>query len=144
MRLSEILDRKGRLVVTISPDRTVLEAVETLVAKNIGSVVVTRDAGILGILTERDILRLTRDRHPELDRLRISEAMTTEVITATPEDEIGHAMEVMTENRIRHLPILSGGRLAGLLSIGDVVDSLRKSVQDENHHLKKYIQGTVY
>lgn len=144
MRLSAILDKKGRLVVTISPDRSVLEAVEMLVAKNIGSVVVTGDEEILGILTERDILRLTSDRHQDLDRLRIADAMTTDVITATPEDEIGHAMEVMTENRIRHLPILSEGRLAGLLSIGDVVDSLRKSVQDENHHLKKYIQGTVY
>lgn len=144
MRLTEILDKKGRLVVTTPPDRTVLEAVQLLVEKNIGSVVVTREDEILGILTERDVLRLTRARHRELDRLRISDAMTTDVITANPDDEIGHAMELMTENRIRHLPILSDGQLAGLLSIGDVVDALRKSVQDENHHLKKYIQGAVY
>lgn len=144
MKISEILGKKGRFVVTISPDHTVLEAVGLLVERNIGSVVVTRGERIVGILTERDVLRLTADRHRELHRLSVSETMTSDVITATPDHEIGHAMEVMTENRIRHLPILSDGGLAGLLSIGDVVNALRESVQDENHHLKKYIQGSVY
>jgi len=144
MKISEILGKKGRFVVTISPGRTVLEAIQLLVEKNIGSVVVTRDEQIVGILTERDVLRLTVDRHNELHRLRVSETMTADVITATPDSEIGHAMEVMTENRIRHLPVLSDGRLAGLLSIGDVVNALRESVQNENHHLKRYIQGSVY
>lgn len=144
MKISEILGKKGRFVVTISPGRTVLEAIRLLVEKNIGSVVVTRNEQIVGILTERDVLRLTVDRHNELHRLRVSETMTADVITATPDSEIGQAMEVMTENRIRHLPVLSDGRLAGLLSIGDVVNALRESVQNENHHLKKYIQGSVY
>lgn len=144
MKISEILGKKGRFVVTISPGRTVLEAIQLLVEKNIGSVVVTRNEQIVGILTERDVLRLTVDRHNELHRLRVSETMTADVITATPDSDIGQAMEVMTENRIRHLPVLSDGRLAGLLSIGDVVNALRESVQNENHHLKKYIQGSVY
>ena len=144
MKIRDILGKKGRFVVTIPPDRTVLEAIRLLVEKNIGSVVVTNDDSIVGILTERDILRLTTDRHRELDRLLVSETMTSEVITATPDDEISHVMEVMTENRIRHLPVLEEHELAGILSIGDVVNALRESVQSENQHLKKYIQGTVY
>ncbi len=144
MKIKDILGKKGRFVVTIPPDRTVLEAIQLLVEKNIGSVVVTRDDEIVGILTERAILRLSTVRHRELDRLRVSKAMTADVITATPADGINHVMEVMTDNRIRHLPILADGRLAGILSIGDVVNALRESVQKENHHLKKYIQGTGY
>lgn len=144
MKIRDILGKKGRVVVTIPPERTVLEATQLLVEKNIGSVVVTRQDEIVGILTERDILRLSTDRHRELDRLRVSDAMTADVITATPTDEISHVMEVMTENRIRHLPILADGGIAGILSIGDVVNALRESVQNENHHLKQYIRGTVY
>ncbi|MDX1568825.1 MAG: CBS domain-containing protein, partial [Longimicrobiales bacterium] len=136
MKIRDILGKKGRFVVTIPPDRTVLEAIRLLVEKNIGSVVVTNDDSIVGILTERDILRLTTDRHRELDRLLVSETMTSEVITATPDDEISHVMEVMTENRIRHLPVLEDHGLAGILSIGDVVNALRESVQSENQHLK--------
>ncbi|MFW6199630.1 MAG: CBS domain-containing protein [Gemmatimonadota bacterium] len=144
MKISDILGKKGRFVVTIPPDRTVLEAIQLLVEKNIGSVVVTNDESILGILTERDILRLSTDQHRDLDRLRVSEAMTSDVVTASPDDEISHVMEVMTENRVRHLPVLADDALAGILSIGDVVNALRESVQNENHHLKKYIQGAVY
>lgn len=144
MKIREILRKKGPFVVTISPDRTVLEAIRLLVEENIGSVVVTRGDAVVGILTERDILRLTAEKHRDLDGVQVSHVMTGSVLTASLDDRIGHAMELMTQNRVRHLPILSGGKLTGMLSIGDVVNALRESVQTENHHLKQYIQGTVY
>lgn len=144
MRIRDILQTKGPEVVTVAPDRTVLDAMRLLVDRNIGSLLVLRDGRLLGILTERDILRLTSSRPDDFGKLPVSEVMTADVLTAGPLDDIHRVMDVMTRNRIRHLPILDDDGLAGLVSIGDVVNALRHSAQAENEHLKQYIQGQVY
>ena len=142
MKVSRILGRKGHEVVTIDPHSSVADAVHLLVERDIGSVVVTEET-ILGILTERDILRLT-DRDPSrLDAIPVKEAMTSKLIVAGPEDTVEHLMEVMTRNRVRHLPVVVEGRLQGLVSIGDVVNALRENAEEENRHLRSYVQGTV-
>ena len=144
MRIKDILRQKGHEVVTIGPDRTVLQAMRTLVERNIGSLLVTEDEAVRGIITERDVLRLTAERPSDFQELRVSEVMTRDLLTGAPGDPIDQVMEVMTQNRIRHLPIVDGDGLHGLLSIGDVVNALRRSAQSENEHLKQYIQGDVY
>jgi len=143
MKAERILSRKGHNVVTIASDRSVAEAVRVLVEHGIGSVVVTGGEEVLGILTERDILRLA-DRNPGgLAEIRVEEVMTRDLVVAAPQDSVPHLMELMTHHRVRHLPILEDGVLRGLVSIGDVVNALRLEAQAENTHLRQYVQGRV-
>lgn len=139
MHLSQILRSKGSEVVTTEPSVTVLAAIRTLVERNIGALVVVEDDRTVGIITERDILRFEA-RDPSLaTSTAVSELMTRDLITARSDDSVHHAMEIMTKHRVRHLPIVDGDGLAGIISIGDVVNHLRKEVEEENHHLKSYI-----
>ena len=96
---------------------------------------------VIGILTERDILRLVARKPDELQALEVGQVMTRDVIKLAPDDDLAHVMEVMTENRIRHLPVIEEGRLAGIVTIGDVVNAFRRVAEDENAYLKQYIQS---
>jgi CBS domain-containing protein len=140
VKIEEILREKGRDVFTISESRTVLDAVKVLVDRNIGALVVVDGERPAGILTERDILRLTARVPGELGLIRVSSAMTREMITARPTDELATLMDVMTERRIRHLPVMEGDELAGIISIGDLVNACRVSAEAENEQLRQYIQ----
>ena len=95
----------------------------------------------VGILTERDVLRLTAQSPGELSRVLVRDAMTTALVTAKPDDELRRMMDVMTENRVRHIPVLDGGELVGIVSIGDLVNACRVAVESENTHLRQYIAG---
>ena len=141
MRIREIIQAKGTAVVTVDPDRLVIDAMKVLVQHGIGAVIVTRGLEIAGILSERDVLRLGAASPRALETTKVGEAMTRDLIVAVLDDDLEYAMNVMTTNRIRHLPILDGSRLAGMLSIGDVVNALRTRVESENRHLRDYIQG---
>ena len=140
MRLKEILVRKGHHVQSIAEDRSVLEAAKELVHHNIGSLLVTRAGRVTGILTERDVLRLAAERGP-LDALAVGSIMTADLVLAGPDDELYDAMGVMTERRIRHLPVMDGGHVVGIVSIGDLVNACRVVAEDENAHLRQYIHG---
>jgi CBS domain-containing protein len=143
MKIREILRSKGTDVVTVEPGATVHDAMRRLVEHDIGSLVVLEDADVVGIITERDVLRLgSRDPVFLKDR-RVSEAMSEDVIIATPDEDIYYCMEVMTRNRVRHLPILEEGELRGMVSIGDVVNACRRDAEAENQYLKDYIRGSV-
>ncbi len=143
MRIQDILDSKGDRVVTTSTKGTVSDAMDVLNEHNIGAVVVIEGDSIRGILSERDVLRLGA-RGPELlSTATIYETMTRDVIVGLPEDEVHAAMGVMTQNRIRHLPIVRDGQLVGIVSIGDLVNAAWLEAADENQHLKDYIQGRV-
>jgi CBS domain-containing protein len=141
MKIRDILRCKGRDVVTASTDDSVLQVVRVLVEHNIGGVVVVEDGDVIGILTERDVLRLTAMKPDKLQDLEVGQVMTRDVIKLTADDDLAHVMEVMTENRIRHLPVIEEGRLAGIVTIGDVVNAFRRVAEDENAHLKRYIQA---
>lgn len=143
MRIQEILDSKGDRVVTTSPNGTVLDAMEVLNEHNIGAVVVVEGDAIRGILSERDVLRLGAGNPQLLSTTSIRDAMTRNVIVGLPDDQVHAAMGVMTRNRIRHLPIVMDGRLAGIVSIGDLVNACWVKAADENQYLKDYIQGRV-
>lgn len=144
MKLRDILRRKGSEVVTITPDAIVLDAMRTLVAHNIGSLVVVEGDEIRGILTERDTLRLGAEDPASLGSTRVESAMTRDLVIGVAEDDLHYAMNVMTENRIRHLPIVAAGRLEGIVSIGDLVNACRTEAEVENRYLRDYIQGGLY
>ena len=147
MRLQDILRLKGTQVHVISPDAALDEVVRELIAHNCGSLVVC-EAGagaahgpMVGIITERDILRACAAGRGPLNRLKVAEIMSRRPLTAAPSDTLDDAMGRMTEHRIRHLPVLDEGRLAGIISIGDVVKAHHDQVALENHYLKSYIQS---
>lgn len=141
MKIRDILTDKGTDVVTIEPGVSVLTAVQLLVEHNIGAVVVLDGSEIAGILSERDVLRLSAADPADVAVRSVSDVMTKEVVTGVPDDMISRVMETMTTKRIRHLPIVEAGRLVGILSIGDVVNALRSEVEGENRYMRDYIQG---
>jgi CBS domain-containing protein len=122
MDVERILDTKGRKVVTTRPDTSVAEAVSRLRAEGIGAMVVLAGSGRLdGIISERDVVRgLARHGRTVLD-LKVADLMTRAVTTCSPKDTVKAVMAVMTERRVRHLPVVKAGRLLGIVSIGDVV-----------------------
>jgi CBS domain-containing protein len=122
MRVSSILKAKGTHVETTRPDTTLFSVVWALKKKGIGALVVSEDGATpLGVVSERDIVRGLTEHGPQLLGLPVSRVMTSPVITCAPEDTVTALMARMTRHRIRHLPVLEGGRLRGIVSIGDVV-----------------------
>lgn len=154
MRIKDILDKKGSSVITIGPQRTVRDAIQMLCTHRIGALVVKAEAGeIVGIVTERDVLRECGERCPragEPTRLEellcpelVKDVMTKSVIIGMSEDSLDYVMGIMTKNRIRHLPVLQDGELIGIVSIGDVVNAHLRETTYENRMLKDYIQGVT-
>ena len=143
MKIRDILRTKGSDVIQIAPDQPVLDAVRALSEHRIGCLVATREGEIRGVVSERDIMNLVAERPEALSGTRVSDIMTTDVIVAVPEDDLDYAMNIMTNNKVRHLPIVEDGTLAGIVSIGDLVNEVRRSVEAENRHLKDYIQGAA-
>ena len=141
MQVRDILQVKGRQLFTIEPDQSLAEVVRRLVERNCGLLVVCRGEQLVGIITERDILRACAQVEQPLEEISIASRMTTDVVTASPDDELESVMRMMTERRIRHLPVLDGGRLAGMVSIGDVVKAQHATLSVENQFMKTYIQS---
>lgn len=144
MRIRDILRTKGSEVISVSPDAPVLAAVRILSEHRIGALVVREGSGIEGIISERDVLNLVARDPSTVAETPVREVMSTDVIVAVAEDDLDYVMNIMTENRIRHLPILREQELAGIVSIGDVVNAMRRSMESENRHLKDYIQGVAH
>ncbi|MQY30595.1 CBS domain-containing protein [Nocardia aurantia] len=141
MRISEILRRKGAEVVTIVPEATVRELLGVLAERNVGAVVVSRGGGTVdGIVSERDIVRRLHTVGAELLDRPVADIMTAVVHTCSPEDRVESLRSTMTEHRVRHLPVLRDGRLAGIVSIGDVVKSAISELQTEREQLVHYLQ----
>ena len=146
MFVKDILLTKGTDVHSIGPDATADEAVHELVRHNVGSLVVYAFEGgrrcMVGIITERDILRAQDAHRAPLERLLVHAVMSTQVVTSTAHVPLTDAMRVMTESRIRHLPILDDEReVVGIISIGDIVKAHHDELAAENHCMRSYIQG---
>ncbi len=137
-----ILNRKGHTVFTVSPSATIREAMALLIRHGVSSlIVVAQDEDVVGIITERDIFRLTYEHEGRIMALPVSSIMTRELIIALPYDSLNHLKSLFTENRIRHLPVIDQGKLAGILSIGDIVREESSAVAVENRYLKDFIFG---
>ena len=142
MKTKDILAEKGTHVVTVRETLLLVDVVAMFVGQRIGSVVVVNDHGeVIGIVAPNDVLKAIR-HHPEyLTTITVSDVMTRDIIVVTPEDDIDQLMTIMTENRIRHLPVVDRGGLTGLVSIGDVVKAKTTVWDVEIRHLNDYIEG---
>lgn len=141
MLVSDILRRKGREVVCVPPTQSVTEAADLMARNDIGSVLVLSDGSIAGILSERDIVRGLAEAGTACLDKPVSALMTDKVVTCSPEDRIDRVMELMTDGRFRHVPVVERGRLVGLISIGDVVKNRLEEAQAEVAHLSAYVAG---
>lgn len=152
MRIRDILQEKGADVVVIEAGRTIHDAIGRLNEHSIGALIVTgKDEGIVGIITERDILKECGEHCTSLNEppasgeaaclTLVQDAMTTDLVIGVLDDDIDYVMGIMTKNRIRHLPILDQKTLVGIISIGDVVNASLKEKIFENRTLRDYIHG---
>jgi CBS domain-containing protein len=140
----DLLQVKGKDVWYVSPDTTVIDALNQMAEKRIGALLVLKEGQIAGIVSERDFVRRIASKNKcELDR-PVEEVMTREVVTISPDENIETCMAIMTEKRIRHLPVVEGGKIAGLVSIGDVVKAIITSHEFTIEQLSKFINGGAY
>lgn len=136
MTVEAILKRKGRTVVTTSAATTVKSAAELMREKNIAALLVVNGDVILGIVTERDVVRaFARDGAAMINK-PVADFMTSKLLTGSPTDSVKHVMQVMTSNRIRHFPILQDGKIAGMVSIGDIVRHRLEDLELEKNVLR--------
>jgi CBS domain-containing protein len=140
MLVSDLLEGKGSIVATISREATVGEAVADLARHRIGALVVSPDGNrIDGIVSERDIVRHLSDLHTDLLAEPVASIMSTSVRVCSPDDDVESIMNLMTEHRIRHVPVVDHGRLCGIVSIGDVVKSRMRELVKDRDELMEYI-----
>ena len=142
MKISDILKSKGTDVYTIAPDSNLRDVVNEMIARRVGSLLVLdASGGMAGIITEREILRTLHKHAGDWGALKVMDVMSSNVIIGSPTDTLDHAMDVMTRRRVRHLPVIDGDRLVGLLSIGDIVKAALTESNFQNKLLKSYIRN---
>lgn len=139
--VSAILERKGRQVYSVPPDITIAEAVAEMNRQRVGCVLVLEDGKVVGIFTERDVLRRVVGEAVDPRTVPVRQVMTPEVMTISPQTTIEETMVIFTERRFRHLPVCDHGELVGTISIGDVTRWNSDENQAEAQHLKNYISG---
>lgn len=136
-----ILQRKSHDVWTVSPESTVFEAIEQLAAKNVGALPVVASGKLVGIMSERDYTRKVVLKGKASRNTRVDEIMISPVVTVSPQTSLDECLQLMSDKHIRHLPVLDGDRLVGLVSIGDVVNWIISCQQETINHLTSYISG---
>ena len=139
--VKQILANKPANVYSVSPAATVFEALEEMMNKNISALVVMEDGVLKGIFTERDYARKIALKGKSSKDTRVSEIMTAGLITVSPSDTIDYCMNIMTERHIRHLPVVDGDKICGMVSIGDVVKSIIEAQQSTIQQLESYINS---
>ena len=140
MKVKDILAAKGNRVVTIEKNTSVIDAMSIFSANRIGSLlIVDKNNTILGIIGARDVLMAVVNHLEKVKMMTVEEIMTTNLIVGTEDDSVDYILAVMTENRIRHIPVMNGKELKGMVSIGDVVKALLTEKDVENRYLKDYI-----
>ncbi|MEC3973975.1 CBS domain-containing protein [Amycolatopsis sp. H20-H5] len=139
MRISDLLRGKGTAVATVAPETTVTELLARLAEHNVGAMVVITGDQIAGIVSERDVVRRLVEHGPGLLARPVAEIMTKMVASCGPEDSVDQLTVLMTERRIRHVPVLVEGKLAGIVSIGDVVKNRMEELEKSREQLEAYI-----
>ena len=140
--VSEILDLKGGMVLSVEANETVFDAINLMAQLNIGAILVQNGDTISGIFTERDYLQKIALKSLVSQETRVGDVMTSPVISADPNDSIQKCMETMTTCRCRHLPVVENGKLLGIVSIGDLVKRMLDEKESEVEQLNQYITGT--
>jgi CBS domain-containing protein len=140
MRIADVLKTKGSTVATVEPGTTVAELLALLADHNIGAMVVlAADGSVAGIVSERDVVRRLNEQGAALLDRAVADIMTSEVVTCDPDDSVDSLTVLMTDRRIRHVPVITNGRLTGIVSIGDVVKSRIKKLEEDQQQLEAYI-----
>lgn len=143
MSVKQVLEQKGNKAFSVRPENTVLEALAAMAEHDIGAVLITEGDRLLGIFTERDYARKVILHGRASKDTKISELMTPNVCTITPSHTIDQVMNIMTENRFRHLPVVDHGKIAGIITIGDVVKAVIAMQEATIQQLSSYISGDL-
>ena len=139
--IREILNNKGSVVWTISPDATVFEAIQLMADKNVGALLVTDKEKLAGIISERDYTRKVAIKGKSSKELKVREILSQRVTHVSPDHSVEDCMRLMTEHRIRHLPVLEGDKIKGVVSIGDLVNWIISAQTTTIQQLQTYISG---
>jgi CBS domain-containing protein len=141
VRIADVLRNKGTDVATVAPSATVAELIATLAERNVGALPVVDGGALVGIVSERDVVRRLHAGGASVLHVRVADIMTTDVTTCSPGDSAVQLASVMTEGRFRHLPVVVDGALAGIVSIGDLVKARIDMLESERQQLQSYIAG---
>jgi CBS domain-containing protein len=139
--IDSILNDKGTNVWAVDPDDTVFEAIKIMADKNVGALLVMRDNRLVGIFSERDYTRKVVLKGKSSRETAVREIISTPVISVEPGDSVENCMRIMTEHRIRHLPVMEGGKVAGIVSIGDLVNWIISAQHMALNQMEDYICG---
>jgi CBS domain-containing protein len=141
MKVKDILNDKGRELITIGAESLIIDAASKLMQRNIGALIVEHDTKLVGMITERDVVKIVASTECLMKDLKVRDIMvhSENLLVAEPEDEVEYVMVVMIQKGIRHMPIVEGGELSGIISIRDVVRTHVKKLDAEIHFLKEYI-----
>ena len=139
--IQEILSHKGSYVWSISPDATVFDAIQMMSDKNVGSLLVIHDDRLVGIITERDYTRKVALKGKSSKQTAVKEILSGQIVQVTPAHTVEECMRLMTDHRVRHLPVLEEARILGVISIGDLVNWIISAQHSTIHQLQTYISG---
>ncbi|MDF3049638.1 MAG: histidine kinase [Pseudonocardia sp.] len=139
MRIADVLRGKGTQVATAGPTTTVVELLGLLAQYNVGALPVVDEDRLIGIVSERDVVRHLHDRGPDILGSQVTDVMVAEVVSCTPDDEAVSLARIMTDRRIRHIPVCRDGVLCGIVSIGDLVKARIDQLEQEREQLASYI-----
>ena len=139
--VQHLLDTKGDEVISIAPDASVFDAIKLMADRAVGSLVVMEDGELKGIVTERDYARKVIVKGRASDSTTVAEIMTADVLVATTDQTVNQCMTLMSEKRIRHLPVVDDKAVLGMISIGDLVQAIISDQQEEIEQLESYISG---
>ena len=144
MNVDQVIRKKGRHVETISPQLSISGAVKQLAEQNIGALIVVNDQEeLVGVVSERDVIRCLAGRGSRILNREVQEIMSRGVVTCGLNDTVSQAMKIMTDRRMRHLPVLDNGRLVGMISIGDLVKHRVAEIEFETRFINDYVSGTA-
>lgn len=141
MSIQTILGDKGREVATVTAEASLSEAVQILGELRIGALPVVADGQVVGIISERDVIYFLKDHGAEVLNWPVSRIMSSPAITVDPSTEVLSALALITQKRVRHLPVVSGGQLVGIVSIGDLVKHRIERIENEANAMREYIQS---
>ena len=139
--VDQLLSAKGSQIFSVAPTDSVLRAIETMATRHVGALLVMNQGSLVGIISERDYARKVILKNRSSHDTPVSEIMTAPAVTVSPADTVHHCMQLMTQGRFRHLPVTEGGRVLGMLSIGDLVKAVIEEQSAHIEQLERYIAG---